>query len=1050
MTVSPLGPNRTTRAVLIAAVATFVVALMVVPAGGILAGLSSSGAPSDRAASIAGLKGGVSPPLVNPATYNWPELHGNPQLTGFTTNTTISSANASQLGVHWAAELYGQAIDSPTIAYNAALGETLVYLGTETGYLMALNLATGQVVWANWLGSPLVSSPTYSDGSLYVATQRNTALFDVNATTGNVVCSVPTANTIEATAVVATPPGGIRTVYIAAEDSAIDGPMYAINAGNCSIEWQFTDYDQVTGSWNPASYGVTANGTPLVIFGSADPDSRVYAVNALTGALVWWYQTYYPAGGNFDIGAGITVSAPGVNGIASGAVYAINKFGSLSALNLANGSVLWSENINNLTGGSGPSRSAPALEGDNLVFGHSGGLLDVDPVNGAILWQYHNPSHTEIISSAAILGPTVASSVVVAGDLAGLISVVSLSNGSLLYSYQTGSYITGSPAISNGNIVIDSTDSLLYDFQVGGGNGAHSTTSTSSPGYSSSLPNPNGPLTIYGNATDTVGVGAVGIGIESGGVGGPWYDASTASWVPGPYTNPTTLTSPGATSSAWKFSFTPPKAGGAYTVEANAISTSGQTDAIGASIEFAVEPSTSGAHLAANPSTVGPGQTTVVNGGAFTKGETVTIRYLNTTLATEKASSTGYLPDITVRIPTTAGFGLAALSATGKTSQKSATVAIEVLNDWDQDGYNATHTGSEPYDPTFYNLIAVGTGNYMHLAWNFVAGAPVNASPVVANDVVYLADTAGILYSVSVHNGGMYWVWNGSGGSSLLHEAVDPSQGLLFVTAANGELYAISTATGLTVWSASVGGTPTAPVFAYNGVFVGSSTGAVDRFQENTGILKWSVLLASKVTATPAINLTGKLLVIGEWNGDVLGLSTATGATYWTYVTGGAVKAAAVTWGGSVYVGSDDERLYALSSTNGSLLWKFKTGGAIEDTGVITYTTNSSIPGFGTPLIVIGANNGEIYGMRASNGKVWFTQTGTSAVVGLAVVQGMIVSERAGGLIDGFRNYANFGLFTFQTTAWLASSPAIVNGAVYVTTGAGDLNVYTGNGQPPV
>jgi outer membrane protein assembly factor BamB len=1037
--------HRWSPSLLSVSLAIGVALLMIVPAGAYLnAARPSLDAIAVESRSVSSVPAVAASP--GSSAYDWPELHYGPNLDGNAPNTTLSTSNASSLGVRWATELYGQAIDSPVVAYDPLLGETLVYIGTETGYLLAIDLANGQIVWSIWLGSPVVASPAVSQGSVYAATQRNTALFDINATTGSVTCTTPIPLSIESTPTVATPPGGVRTVYIAAEEGATSGPVYAIDAGNCSIEWAFTNYSIPTGPWDPISFGLTVDGVPLVLAGGANPDSTVYAINALTGTLVWHYKTVFPTGGNYDIGAGITVTEPGVNGFHHGAAYVINKYGSIAALNLSSGRAMWKENINTITGGSGESRSTPAVLGNNLVLGMSSGIMDLNAKNGALLWHYVDPSHTETIASVAIAGSNPSTAVVIGGDLGGDVDVLSLSSGAALYTYHTGGYITGSPAVSNGNILIDSTDSLLYDFAVGGGNdGVLPATSISTPAYSSTLANPTGPEVVHGNATDPSGVAAVEVAIESGGPGGPWWDAATGAWMSGPYNNVAVLASPGAAATSWTFSFPVPKAGGAFTVTANAVSVSGQTDYVGAIDPFAILPSTTGPHLTANPTFVAPGGTTTVNGGGFAHGELVTITYLNTTLGTEMTTSTGYLPDVVVQIPATAGFGLSALNASGGTSHKSATVAIDVLNDWDQVGYNATHTGSEPNDPTFFNLIAVGTNNFIHLAWNFVAGAPINASPVVANDVAYIADTAGIAYAVAVHNGGILWTWNGSGGSPLLNTSIDPSQSLLFVTAANGELYAISTVTGLTVWSSLVGGTPTAPVFAYNGVFVASSTGAVDRFQENTGTLKWSVTLASGVSGAPAINLSGKLVMLGEWNGEMVALSTANGTPQWTFATGGAIRAAATVYDDLAMFGSDDHSIYALYANNGTLKWKLATSAPVRDTGALTVVTGPN-----QPLLAIGTKSGELLAVKVSNGAVSFHQNLSGSVVGVGVAEGMIIAERATGLINGIRNYLAFGLYKIQTTAWLASTPVVVDGTIYVTTGSGDLFVYTPTGQPPI
>jgi eukaryotic-like serine/threonine-protein kinase len=1037
--------------VLVAGLAVLVAVLMVVPAGSIF-----STPVMLRAGSAGAATGGTTLGTTYAAgSYNWPELHNNAQLTGLTRNTSLSTSNAPQLGVRWAAELYGQAVDSPSVVYNANLGESLVYIGTETGYLEALDLTNGHIVWANWLGSPVVSSPVYDNGSVFAATQRNSALFNINATTGDIECTTPIPFVVEGTPVVATPPGGVRTVYIGSENTNVNGPMYAINAGTCKIEWTYAGYTILAGTWDPNSYVVAANGTPLLIAGTSDPDSAVYAIDALTGKLEWRYQTIFPAGGNWDIGAGVTISAPGVNGFVDGVAYAINKWGGLVALNLSSGKPIWGYNIDNLTGSTPDSRSTFALDGINLVFGHNGGMFDVNAKTGALIWQYDDPSGTEIISSPAIAGRTLDSAIVVAGDLAGSVDVLSLQTGHQLYSYQTGNYITGSPAISDKNILIDSTDSLLYDLAVGGSNDATlPTTSISSPAFDSSVANPAPHnLTIYGNATDPRGVAEVGIGIETGGPGGPWWDGATGSWNRGPYTNPTTLASPNATSTAWTYSISVPAGGQAYTVEANAISIGGQTDFKGATSSFGVSASRTAAHAEAVPSTVGPGETTVVNGSAFGRNEVVTISYLNQTLATERTTSTGYVRDIRVTIPTDAGFGLGGLTVTGERTGKTATAPIEVLNNWVSNGYNSTGTDAEPYDPTFYNLIEVGTGTFVHVAWNFVSGAPINATPIEASNVVYVANLAGDVYAVSAHNGGLYWTWSASGGSALLNEAIDTSLNLLYVTAQNETVYAISTVTGTTVWSEKFGGILSAPQITSKGLYVAITTASgalVDMLSPSTGAVVWSEPFPVAILAAPAVSDTGSLLVVGSLAGVLYAVNATTGAAEWNYSAGGEILAAATIWDGVVYFGSTNGKVYALT-TAGKLDWSYKIGSPVEDTGAITATSGHPVPGSGkSSLLMIGANNGVTYGINLETGKLKFTSSSSGAVVSVTAVQGMVVDLHANGTVSGVRNYADFGLFNMTLGGYLTSTPVVVNGAIYITSGTGVLYAYTGNGQDPV
>jgi outer membrane protein assembly factor BamB len=951
--------------------------------------------------------------------------------------------------------MYAPALDSPVVAYNATLNETLAYIGTEAGNVEAINVANGQIVWGTWLGSPIRTTPVVSNGEVYVGTFNSPRIYNVNATTGAITCSVAAPEPIEGTPTIDTPPTGVPTLYVGTNDSsAAPGPVLAINAATCALEWSFTSYEQLSGSWDPVAYAVDALGTPLILFGTADPDATAYAVNALTGALVWHYSIYNPAPGAYDIGAGVTVSPPGMNGSADGIAYVPSKYGIMYALDLTTGALIWQFNFNKLAKVKEGGRSTAALDGNNLVFGYNGGLFDLNALTGAVIWQYKDPTGTEALSSPAIAG-TPGSEVVVVGEIGGGVDVVSLATGAQLYRYQTGGYITASPAISGGDILIASADGFLYNFAVGGGNEATSpTTAITSPADSSTLPNPNGSLTVTGTATDGTGLANVVVAVQEGGVDGSWWDAATGTWSPGPVSNLATLASPGATSSTWSFSYPVPMAGGTYEVTANAVSTTGQPDRKGAQSGFAVGASAQSAQIVLSSPFVAPGSSVIVSGSGFAAGETVSISLLGTTLLSEVANKTGGLPRRKITIPSKSPFGETSLVATGATSQRSVSVALDITNNWPQLDYSPGHSDFEPNDTSLYNLVHPGNNIFLDPAWQYQAGSAVNTSPAVADDVAYTGDAAGQLTVIDVHNGAPLWTWTEPGTPVPMtgSPAVDPTRGLVLVSTTNGTIYAISITTHLLVWSAVLGTAVSSPVINGGIVYAtadtqagSTSTGSEWAISETTGATVWSVTLPAAATAAPAVDATAGNVVVGELSGQVIELSTTTGATKWTYSTAGAVTAAATVSGGSVFVGSADHDVYALSESAGTKTWSFVTGGAVSDTGAVT---NQLTPA-GALELLIGSGDGYMYELDAHTGTLMYKLNFGSSITGVAAVRGVALVETSGGLIGSARSYTDLDVWQYQTQGALVTSPVIVDGAVYVGASDGHLYAFTTYGQPP-
>ncbi len=103
----------------------------------------------------------------------------------------------------------------------------------------------------------------------------------------------------------------------------------------------------------------------------------------------------------------------------------------------------------------------------------------------------------------------------------------------------------------------------------------------------------------------------------------------------------------------------------------------------------------------------------------------------------------------------------------------------------------------------------------------------------------------------------------------------------------------------------------------------------VGEFSLLAGDKKWEFTSGGAVSSCPAIGADGTLY-IGSDDNNVYALDGATGAKRWIFTTGGHVyAAAAVGADGTVYVGSRDSNVYALDGATGAKLWAFDTGAEV-------------------------------------------------------------------------------------------------------------------------
>jgi outer membrane protein assembly factor BamB len=543
-----------------------------------------------------------APAVPGAGTDDWTMFHHDVYHTGVSPDTTISASNASGLSLQWMTNTGARSYTSPVVAYNASLGKTLVYQGSASGTMAAYDVATGERIWYYRAGGAVTSSPAKDGNVLYFgADDKN--IYALNATTGALMCGFNVGGVINSSPVVADPDGNGKVLYIGDNgySGANDGGhFWAINAvdpnsaTDCSQKWVFSGFGEppgsatLAGSWSPATFVRDANDRPLVVFGSSSPDNSIYAVDAVTGARIWRFETEIFAPDN-DVGAGTAVSPPGVNGFADGVVYGVGKNKIVYGLNLRTGAKIWEFRIRDDDPKSGGTRSSPALLRDTLYFGAGSGVYALNAVTGAKRWAttLEPMEELEIVSSPAIGGPA-GDEVLYVGSLAGNVYAVAADDGANLWSYATADFIYGSGAIAQGKVYIGSADGFLYAFGLGGGASAKPDVAIASPADGSTL-NPTATVAVSGTATDDSGVRKVLVAVRAN-FGAKWWDATTRKWTKVFTQNEVALSNPNpaGTSAGWNLSFPVSSDGGDYFLQAEAVDADGQHTAPVAISEFTV------------------------------------------------------------------------------------------------------------------------------------------------------------------------------------------------------------------------------------------------------------------------------------------------------------------------------------------------------------------------------------------------------------------------------------------------------------------------------
>ena len=222
-------------------------------------------------------------------------------------------------------------------------------------------------------------------------------------------------------------------------------------------------------------------------------------------------------------------------------------------------------------------------------------------------------------------------------------------------------------------------------------------------------------------------------------------------------------------------------------------------------------------------------------------------------------------------------------------------VSINTLAaDWPQLQCDAARSGFQPA-MTLHTSRHTNTNpaGYGAPVWAWDAPEPLSGQPVTASGLVAIGTTAGRVHVLDARTGAVRWVRDL--GSPVLTTLAIADNRVIVPTHA-GELLALSTADGQTVWS-------------YRGARKG-------------------------YMAAPAI--AGGAVLIGDKSGRFHSVNLQTGAAQWVFDVGGAqdagaerapITASAAVLGDRVFFGAENLFAYALNRQSGARLWRRRLNG---------------------------------------------------------------------------------------------------------------------------
>lgn len=337
---------------------------------------------------------------------------------------------------------------------TTVVAEDAMFMGNnqhEGNYDSKSVISEPSIVWKVKTGGQVISSPTVSDGVVYIGSSDQ-SLYALDAVSGEIRWSYKTGGSINSTPLVVKG----KVMFL-----SYDGNFYALDQNSGELSWKFKTggekifevKDYYNGSFKPDFwdfYLSSANTKDsLVYFGSSD--LNLYALDINSGEKVWNYKT----GGSIHSSPAISDNTLVVGSWDSG----------IYALNATTGEINWSYTTGRDTANYiwlGVQASPSISNGIVYVGSRDAKFYAISLKTGEPVWIKEAFDGSWMPSSAALSGPNLYTG---SSDSFSFFSI-NKETGNINYKTKTNAYTFSSPAIDSQMAYIGAANGRLFGIEL--------------------------------------------------------------------------------------------------------------------------------------------------------------------------------------------------------------------------------------------------------------------------------------------------------------------------------------------------------------------------------------------------------------------------------------------------------------------------------------------------------------------------------------------------------------------------------------------------------
>ena len=334
----------------------------------------------------------------------------------------------------WGASV-GKGEDKLGIGQHPTIVDGRVYAAAMEGGVSAFDLRTGQSLWRYASELPLSGGPGAGEGLVAVGSLEGDVVA-LDAATGAEKWKSKVSNEV-----IAAPAIGGGLVFVHSND----GRVTALDAATGERRWFYgADIPALT---------VRGNGSmtvgPGILFVGNDNGTLV-ALSTTDGAVMWTTPVAEPEGRS-ELDRMADVDGEAV--LDNTTLYATSHKNHTVAIDGPSGQVMWDR-------GNGGARGLGVSNSAVVVTDPTGNVFGLDKNSGGALWQQSGLAYRNV-SAPSIQGDYAA-----VGDLEGVVHWLRLSDGAFAARSSVGGAITGKPVVSDGILVVQTTEGQLAAFAL--------------------------------------------------------------------------------------------------------------------------------------------------------------------------------------------------------------------------------------------------------------------------------------------------------------------------------------------------------------------------------------------------------------------------------------------------------------------------------------------------------------------------------------------------------------------------------------------------------